>query len=68
MATDTNRPEVIDSDGHVVEPDTLWREYSEPEFREQLDVPGGGVPGAGIMHALPGSAIAAAGTPADDDE
>ena len=43
MATSTPaRHEVIDSDGHVVEPDSLWNDYSEPEFREQLALPGGG--------------------------
>ena len=46
MAEQTARYEVIDSDGHVVEPDTLWREYAEPEFREHLDLPAGRV-GAG---------------------
>lgn len=45
--------EVIDSDGHVVEPDSLWKDYSEPAFREQLDQPGGGVQAIGIMRAYP---------------
>jgi predicted TIM-barrel fold metal-dependent hydrolase len=27
---------VIDADGHVFEPDTLWREYVDPEFRDLL--------------------------------
>jgi uncharacterized protein len=45
--------EVIDSDGHVVEPDTVWKEYSEPEYREQLDQPGGGVQALGMMRAYP---------------
>ena len=61
---------MIDSDGHVVEPDTLWREYSEPEFREQLDVPGGGwVQVTGIMRGYPDLGTALPGSaPADDRE
>jgi predicted TIM-barrel fold metal-dependent hydrolase len=27
---------VIDADGHVVEPRTLWTEYVEPEFRDRM--------------------------------
>ncbi len=46
--------EVIDSDGHVVEPDSVWRDYSEPEYKEQLDQPGGGVQALGMMRAYPG--------------
>jgi predicted TIM-barrel fold metal-dependent hydrolase len=34
---------VIDADGHVFEPEVLWREYVDPEFRE-------GLPGA-LMNA-----------------
>lgn len=45
--------EIIDSDGHVVEPDLVWKEYAEPAFREQLDVPGGGVQALGIRRAYP---------------
>ena len=69
MTTSSARPEVIDSDGHVVEPDTLWKEYSEPEFREQLDVPGGGwVQVTGIMRGYPDLGTALPGSsPADDD-
>ena len=48
MASDTTRPEVIDSDGHVVEPDTVWSDYAEPEFRDRLDHRGGGVQALGI--------------------
>jgi uncharacterized protein len=49
----TTRPEVIDSDGHVIEPDTVWKDYSEPAYREQLDRPGGGVQMLGMMVAYP---------------
>jgi uncharacterized protein len=28
--------QIIDSDGHVVEPRSLWKEYTEPAFREQM--------------------------------
>jgi predicted TIM-barrel fold metal-dependent hydrolase len=45
--------EVIDSDGHVVEPDSLWKDYSEPAFRDQLDQPGGGVQALGMRVAYP---------------
>ena len=53
MMADAERPEVIDSDGHVVEPDTVWKDYAEPAFRDQLDVPGGGVQALGISRAYP---------------
>jgi uncharacterized protein len=53
MATDNDRPEVIDSDGHVIEPDTVWREYADPAFRDRLDLPGGGVQRLGISRAYP---------------
>ncbi|MFI5042596.1 MAG: amidohydrolase family protein [Acidimicrobiales bacterium] len=46
-------PEVIDSDGHVVEPDSVWKEYAEPAYRERLDVPGGGVQALGMQRAYP---------------
>jgi uncharacterized protein len=50
----TTRPEVIDSDGHVIEPDVVWRDYAEPEFRDILDqAPGGYVQATGIMRAYP---------------
>jgi predicted TIM-barrel fold metal-dependent hydrolase len=49
----TTRPEVIDSDGHVIEPDTVWKDYSEPAYRQQLDQPGGGVQMLGMMRAYP---------------
>ena len=69
MTTGNARPEVIDSDGHVVEPDSLWKDYSEPEFREQLDLPGGGwVQATGITRGYPDLATALPGsTPSDDD-
>ncbi|HEY7106195.1 MAG TPA: amidohydrolase family protein [Acidimicrobiia bacterium] len=57
MATSTTRAEVIDSDGHVVEPDTVWKDYSEPEFREQLDRPGGGVQMLGMLVAYPDAMV-----------
>jgi predicted TIM-barrel fold metal-dependent hydrolase len=48
------RFEVIDSDGHVIEPQTVWSEYAEPEFRELLSsVAGGYVQATGIMRAYP---------------
>jgi uncharacterized protein len=53
MARNHEQPEVIDSDGHVVEPDTVWKDYAEPSFRDQLDYPGGGVQRLGISRAYP---------------
>jgi predicted TIM-barrel fold metal-dependent hydrolase len=54
MTEQSARPEVIDSDGHVIEPDALWRDYAEPEFRDLLDQPGGGwVQATGIQRAYP---------------
>ena len=58
--------EVIDADGHVVEPDTVWSEYAEPEFRDRLDLPGGGVQALGIGRAYP--AVAALPLPAAEDD
>ena len=55
MASAPVRPEVIDSDGHVVEPDVVWKEYAEPAFRAQLDRPGGGVQALGMRQAYPDS-------------
>ncbi|HXY91323.1 MAG TPA: amidohydrolase family protein, partial [Acidimicrobiia bacterium] len=49
----SERPEVIDSDGHVIEPDSVWRDYAEPAYRDQLDKPGGGVQMLGMMRAYP---------------
>ena len=56
MTTAPARPEVIDSDGHVVEPDTVWKEYAEPEFREQLDRAGRWRAGARDQARVPGRA------------
>ncbi len=56
MVNHQERPEVIDSDGHVVEPDTVWKDYAEPAFREQLDYPGGGVQRIGMSRAYPDAA------------
>src|SRR6059058_2155901 len=47
------RYEVIDSDGHVIEPDAVWKEYAEPAYRAQLDQPGGGVQMLGMQRAYP---------------
>ncbi len=54
MAEKSSTPEVIDSDGHVIEPAAVWSEYAEPEFRDVLDHPGGGyVQATGIQRAYP---------------
>ena len=54
MPEQPTRPEIIDSDGHVIEPDAVWKEYAEPEFRDILDCPGGGyVQVTGIRRAYP---------------
>ncbi|HTT76647.1 MAG TPA: amidohydrolase family protein [Candidatus Binataceae bacterium] len=29
-------PQIIDADGHIVEPRKLWEEYVEPEFRDRV--------------------------------
>ncbi len=56
------RHEVIDSDGHVIEPDSLWADYAEPQFRDALAVPGGGyVQVVGIMRAYPDTATSLPG-------
>jgi len=55
-AGSATRPEVIDSDGHVIEPDVVWREYADPEYREVLDCPGGYVQAIGISRAYPDAA------------
>ena len=49
--------QVIDSDGHVVEPDAVWKEYAEPAYRDQLDRPGGGVQELGIRRAYPNALV-----------
>src|SRR3954465_9891157 len=54
MADQAARYEVIDSDGHVIEPDSVWSEYAEPEFRELLPQGVGGyVQATGITRAYP---------------
>jgi uncharacterized protein len=54
MAEPRTRPEIIDSDGHVIEPAAVWKEYAEPEFRDLLDHPGGGwVQATGIQRGYP---------------
>ncbi len=52
MAT-AAKVEIIDSDGHVVEPAAVWKEYSEPDYRDRLDRPGGGVQELGMRRAYP---------------
>jgi predicted TIM-barrel fold metal-dependent hydrolase len=49
--------EVIDADGHVIEPAVVWKEYSEPAFRDRLDSPGGGVQALGMTRAYPNSTM-----------
>jgi predicted TIM-barrel fold metal-dependent hydrolase len=49
--------QVIDSDGHVVEPDTVWKDYAEPAYRAELDRPGGGVQELGIRLAYPNAVV-----------
>src|SRR4029450_8077170 len=66
MALGEMRQEVIDADGHVVEPDTVWSDYAEPEFRDRLDLPGGGVQALGIGRAYP--AVSALPLPSKDDD
>ncbi len=53
MVSDNERLEIVDSDGHVVEPDTVWKDYAEAAYRDQLDVPGGGVQALGMTRAYP---------------
>ena len=36
MSLSDEGPEVIDSDGHVIEPDSVWSDYADPGFREML--------------------------------
>ena len=56
MTAGKARREVIDSDGHVVEPDTVWKDYAEPAYRDRLDRPGGGVQELGMRRAYPEAA------------
>jgi uncharacterized protein len=54
VIVDQDAHEVIDSDGHVVEPDSVWSEYSDPAFREFLSgAPGGGVQRLAVERAYP---------------
>ena len=54
MAVGKGGPEIIDSDGHVVEPDSVWSEYADPEHREFLSsAPGGGVQRLAMQRAYP---------------
>jgi predicted TIM-barrel fold metal-dependent hydrolase len=56
MTINRTGPEVIDSDGHVIEPDTVWTDYSEPQYREFLSsAPGGGVQRLAVARAYPDS-------------
>ena len=55
-----NAYNVIDADGHVLEPTTLWNDYMDPAFRDRaprliVDKDGGVPPGsAGQYRTLPG--------------
>lgn len=54
MVDTATRFEVIDSDGHVIEPQTVWTDYAEPEFRALLSSARGGyVQATGIARAYP---------------
>src|ERR1700689_5255903 len=66
MASGAANLEVIDSDGHVIEPDTVWKDYAEPAYRDRLDRPGGGVQELGMRRAYP-EAFAARLRSGDDD-
>lgn len=56
MDDQDNRVQVVDADGHVVEPDRVWKEYADPAFRDRLDHPGGGVQALGMARAYPEAA------------
>ena len=62
--------EIIDSDGHVIEPEVIWTDYAEPEFRDVLEFAGGGgyVQATGIQRAYPDMPPDFVGTGADGDE
>ena len=57
-----SEPQVVDSDGHVVEPDRVWKEYAEPAYRDRLDQPGGGVQMLGMLEAYPEAAASGPGS------
>ena len=59
--------EVIDADGHVIEPAVVWNEYAEPAFRDRLDRPGGGVQALGMSRAYPNSTLVADMASGDGD-
>ena len=52
-----DRMEIIDADGHVIEPAVVWKEYAEPAFRERLDRPGGGAQALGMSRSYPDSTM-----------
>ena len=54
---DSERMEIIDSDGHVIEPAIVWKEYAEPAFRGRLDQPGGGAQALGMTRSYPNSTM-----------
>src|ERR1700685_2121344 len=54
---DSDRMEVIDADGHVIEPAAVWREYADPAVRERLDRPGGGAQALGMSRSYPDSTM-----------
>jgi uncharacterized protein len=54
---DEDRMEVIDSDGHVIEPAVVWKDYADPAFRHRLDVPGGGAQALGMTRSYPDAAV-----------
>ncbi len=66
MGPSEQQRQVVDSDGHVVEPDTVWKDYAEPAYRDELDRPGGGVQERGIRRAYP-DAVVRLQEPAEDD-
>jgi predicted TIM-barrel fold metal-dependent hydrolase len=68
-AVDQGGPEVIDSDGHVIEPDTVWREYADPAYREFLSsAPGGGVQRLAMQRAYPDANVDEALSRASESE
>ncbi len=68
MAEQATRLEVIDADGHVIEPDVVWKEYAEPAYRDILDRPGGGfVQVTGIQRAYPDMPPDLLGRESDDE-
>ena len=54
---DSDRMEIIDADGHVIEPAVVWKDYAEPAFRERLDRPGGGAQALGMSRSYPDSTM-----------